>query len=347
MKPTVFVGSSSENQIYTLALQVGLKPYADVTVWSQGFFQPTKGFLERLMDALNETDFGAFVFAPDDVVKIRGVEHEAVRDNVLFELGLFMGKLGRERVFFIVPEALEKLRLPSDLHGVSSSSFDPDLDPKAAMASAYLDIISAIRKYGIRQDRVPQPLIETVNKPRILCTCSRQYYGLSFQKDVDLIKNETSKVASQITELHGTSSGELTDCLMENQYDIVHLCAYVNPKTGDIYFSDVDEKGETSPGAPADVLMANSFAKLIELCKTKLVILATCDSLVLGAKLARITNMIASTGFVQVDDILKWELSIYKCLSKGISLSNSFETASSMSNAPMLLLLKKDLAFTG
>jgi hypothetical protein len=66
-----------------------------------------------------------------------------------------------------------------------------------------------------------------------------------------------------------------------------------------------------------------------------------------GGKLAKITNMIAATDFVFIKDILHWELGLYKCLSKGISLSNSFETASSLSKAPMLLLLKKDIALIG
>jgi hypothetical protein len=57
--------------------------------------------------------------------------------------------------------------------------------------------------------------------------------------------------------------------------------------------------------------------------------------------------MIAATDFVAIKDILQWELALYKCLSKGIFLSSAFETASSLSKAPMLLLLKKDIAFTG
>ena len=75
--------------------------------------------------------------------------------------------------------------------------------------------------------------------------------------------------------------------------------------------------------------------------------LATCDLLLLAAKLAKITSVIAATDFISINDILKWELGLYKCLSKGISLSNSFETASSLRQAPMLLLFKKDIAFIG
>jgi hypothetical protein len=77
------------------------------------------------------------------------------------------------------------------------------------------------------------------------------------------------------------------------------------------------------------------------------VVLATCDSLLLAAKLAKITNMIAGKDFISIKDILQWEFALYKCLSEGASLSNAFETARSLSKAPMLLLLKKDVTFIG
>ncbi len=76
-------------------------------------------------------------------------------------------------------------------------------------------------------------------------------------------------------------------------------------------------------------------------------IVATCDSLILVAKLARICNTVAATDRVLVDEILKWELGLYICLCKGVSLSNAYETAAKISSAPMLLLLRKDVAFIG
>ena len=40
------------------------------------------------------------------------------RDNVIFELGLLMGALGRERVFILKPRNVD-IRIPSDLLGVT------------------------------------------------------------------------------------------------------------------------------------------------------------------------------------------------------------------------------------
>jgi Predicted nucleotide-binding protein containing TIR-like domain len=348
MKPSLFIGSSSEKLLYAFALQDQLKSSADVTLWSQGFFSLNTSYLESLINGLNDSDFGVFVFAPDDILTLRNETLASIRDNVLFEFGLSMGKLGRERVFFILPENQGNLRLPSDLLGISTVTFDTNRgNIEAALGPACFKILQAIDKFGVRQERLVPPMIEIIKAPKVLCACSPQYFHLSFQKDVELIKRETQKIAAQISELHSTDSEGLTKALMDNQFDIVHISAYVDPKTGEIYFNDIGSDGVPPIGVIIDSMPAVSFSRLIEMAKVKLVVLATCDSLILAAKLAKVTNMVAATDWVYVDDILKWELGLYKCISKGISLSNAYETASSLSKAPMLLLLKKDLAFIG
>ena len=51
------------------------------------------------------------------MLTFRGETSDAPRDNVIFEMGLFMGALGREKVFLIAPDK-GKLKEPSDLGGV-------------------------------------------------------------------------------------------------------------------------------------------------------------------------------------------------------------------------------------
>jgi predicted nucleotide-binding protein len=67
--------------------------------------------------ATKDADFAALVLTADDMTVSRGKAKPSPRDNVIFELGLFMGALGRERVFILKPKGID-VRIPSDLLGV-------------------------------------------------------------------------------------------------------------------------------------------------------------------------------------------------------------------------------------
>ena len=118
-KPTLFVGSSRENVGIAYAIQENLDNDVDVTVWDQGIFEAGHFNLESLQTSLERSDFGVFVCAPDDLTRIRGEDHRTVRDNVVFELGLFVGRLGRERTFILMPRGVDDLHIPTDLFGLS------------------------------------------------------------------------------------------------------------------------------------------------------------------------------------------------------------------------------------
>jgi len=118
----VFIGSSSEGLAIAEYLQAGLDPEVECTIWSQGVFGLSRGTLENLVTATGMYDYAVLVLTPDDLTTVRGKTQNSPRDNVLFELGLFMGALGRERTF-IVHCRDTQLELPSDLAGVSVATF--------------------------------------------------------------------------------------------------------------------------------------------------------------------------------------------------------------------------------
>ena len=122
MKPRLFIGSSTEALDIAYAAQESLERYAEVTVWTQGMFELSSYTLEALIETLAASDFALFVFAPTDVTRMRGTQQNCVRDNVIFELGLFVGRLGRQRSFIILPRD-EKLHLPTDLVGVTCATY--------------------------------------------------------------------------------------------------------------------------------------------------------------------------------------------------------------------------------
>ena len=121
-KPKVFIGSSSEGHAIARHLQLGLEYVVECTIWSQGVFGLSRGNLENLVEAAPQFDFAVLVLTPDDLVTKREASGNIPRDNVIFELGLFMGVLGRDKTFMVSCRE-DILELPSDLAGVQRATY--------------------------------------------------------------------------------------------------------------------------------------------------------------------------------------------------------------------------------
>ncbi|RKT13283.1 putative nucleotide-binding protein with TIR-like domain [Paraburkholderia sp. RAU2J] len=170
MKPHVFIGSSREGLQYAYALQDNLANDGEITVWTQDVFHPSQFTLDSLLKELDLADVGIFVFSPDDVIRSRGVDQAAVRDNVVFEFGLFVGRLGLYRSFIVAPKG-EDSRLPSDLLGVNFAIFDAmrtDENLGAALGPASNKIRALLKGVQPKVHRVPSecgiPILELRNR---------------------------------------------------------------------------------------------------------------------------------------------------------------------------------------
>jgi hypothetical protein len=153
LKPRVFIASSKEALLIARALQHELRDIAISQLWNQGFFRPGTVVLDDLVKGVDGFDFGVFVFAPDDVLKMRNKDYSAVRDDVVFELGIFVGKLGPKRSIFVVPEQDSDLRLPTDLTGVIPAKYTNDyiaqrIALEVAVSGAIFQISEVIRSLG-------------------------------------------------------------------------------------------------------------------------------------------------------------------------------------------------------
>jgi len=149
--PRVFVGSSTESLDLAYAVQENLEHAAEVTVWTQGIFDLSNYVLDSLIDALDDFDFGIFLFTPDDITKIRDKNFQTTRDNIVFEIGLFIGRMGKERSLILIPRGFEDFHLPTDLLGIVPGTFEPnrkDNNLVAALGPACNKIRKAFTKYG-------------------------------------------------------------------------------------------------------------------------------------------------------------------------------------------------------
>jgi CRP/FNR family transcriptional regulator, cyclic AMP receptor protein len=97
-----------------------------IEVWPE-VFRASHYTLEDLERKLDDTDFVIAIAQGDDKVESRNKEWPAPRDNVIFELGLAMGKLGRHRAILMEPRE-ETVKLPSDLAGVTTVTYKLGLD---------------------------------------------------------------------------------------------------------------------------------------------------------------------------------------------------------------------------
>lgn len=140
--PEVFVGSSAECLEVARQIQSGLERDAVVTLWTDGVFELSSTVVEDLLAQVARSDFAVLVVSGEDAVTSRNETSPAPRDNVIFELGLFMGELGRSRSF-IVKERGSRVRIPSDLLGVNAVEYHTGNDN--TLPSRIGPVCSAIR----------------------------------------------------------------------------------------------------------------------------------------------------------------------------------------------------------
>ena len=140
-RPFVFIGSSAEGLEVAKAIQANLDYAFECQIWSQGLFGLSEGTLETLVNAMERFDFAILALTADDLITSRGSEQKSPRDNVLFELGLFIGGLGKDRVYMILDRDA-KLKLLSDLAGITPATFK--LPNSGTMQSAVGSACTAI-----------------------------------------------------------------------------------------------------------------------------------------------------------------------------------------------------------
>jgi Predicted nucleotide-binding protein containing TIR-like domain len=152
-KPRLFVASSREALPLAQAIQQNLMANAFVTVWDQDAIHPGETVIDGLIRNCAESQFGVFVISPDDTAIIRDQNVHIVRDNVILELGMFMGRLGKERSFLVTPDFPIRIHLPRDLDGLAPERYDASQTDnlRAALGPSCTRIGNAIRRQVISQ----------------------------------------------------------------------------------------------------------------------------------------------------------------------------------------------------
>lgn len=119
MKRKLFIGSSSESMDLAKKVKKAIdkccSDWIETSIWNEnGIFELNVSTLSNLVKKTRIFDYGVFIADADDCVLQRDSIHEAARDNVIFELGLFMGAMGLNRAFVVT-----SVKLPSDMNGAT------------------------------------------------------------------------------------------------------------------------------------------------------------------------------------------------------------------------------------
>lgn len=159
MKRKLFIGSSMEG--LPIAKQLKAKVEANCgewivsEIWNDGsVFTLNKNTLDCLVRASRKFEYGILIATKDDIIKSRGVKKAGPRDNVMFEMGMFLGSLGLTRAFLLVEE---ESKLPTDYNGVTVPYFQ-ESNP-ASLDNAMDNIITAINTTRFSYNLKPVPSV--------------------------------------------------------------------------------------------------------------------------------------------------------------------------------------------
>lgn len=228
-KPRIFIGSSVESLPIADAINTNLDHEFEVTLWRNGFDLSTNT-VDSLLGKASSVEFAVFIFSPDDVSTIREQESKVVRDNIIFELGLFVGTIGKERCYIVKPRNT-KLHFPTDLLGLTTADYEPnrsDQDLSSALNFACTQIKSAAKKNGLTQrsqtlvhkesrKTVSLPLnsLDTEVLKQLITTVTSELYGIAlwsikqnlgksgYEVDISAIKLERQGLIQRENAFHG------------------------------------------------------------------------------------------------------------------------------------------------
>ncbi len=249
MKPKVFIGSSVESLKIANAIQSHLDYTCETTVWKDGIFELSESTLESLEKALDNMEYGIFVFSDDDISKIRNEEKPTIRDNVLFEFGLFMGRLGRKKVFFAVPESAKDLHLPTDLLGITKGVyFERDDENIYAGVNVFCEKVKKAidscshNDYGLIKHGMFQEFANDISKAltksknvNLFFIHSRSWRENNHNAIIDFLKNKNSQKLTVF--LPDFLNQELMNSFRDNFSDGKHIPTLIKDAVG--FFLDL------------------------------------------------------------------------------------------------------------
>lgn len=122
LKPQIFIGSSGNGIDAAKIVKSELSALGDAYLWSESdLWEPNDSTFDNLLRMSGYFDFGVFVATADDLtLTSKGEYNFEARDNVILEMALFVGALGKKKSFLLIENGVDK---PSDFLGIFMPEF--------------------------------------------------------------------------------------------------------------------------------------------------------------------------------------------------------------------------------
>ncbi|WEI14479.1 nucleotide-binding protein [Acinetobacter soli] len=255
-KPRLFIASSVESLAIAEAVNVNLDHAFEVTLWKNGTFKLSSSTIDDLVEKSSFVDFALFIFAPNDLSMIQSRNEHVVRDNVIFEMGLFVGAIGKSRSFILKPRDVE-MHLPTDLLGVTPADYDAnrsDGDLVSATNRACSLIKSEVERLGlINHERLSESkkiIANPVNYElkeqdyKFLAACLQSHtadpFGLPFHRISNNFRG-VNEAALQISLIKLERMGYLSKTVETDEYNSCDFYVYFITEMGiDILLQNED-----------------------------------------------------------------------------------------------------------
>lgn len=267
-KPKLFIASSTESINIVEAINIKLSTTCDIHQWDNAF-NPSTFTFPTLAKKANEVDYAVFVFHPDDDIVIRDNAYSIVRDNVLFELGLFVGTLGIKKCFIVCPDNIgeKTLRIPTDLSGITYCTYDSNRMAKAAesldaVATACGHIRILINGYEQEKQEEEELQVAPVNIPNEhFRNLETQVWNMTHE--LRRVEEQNSKIESSVSEYFNSIVRPATDREISEWIEGAKQ-NYDNPTiaTHNVFYTDSDVILPPLYGASSISLIVSSDAKV-------------------------------------------------------------------------------------
>jgi len=311
--------------------------FPDVTFWmSASNIEAGAKWAEMLDKELQETTFGIICLSPDNIKSPwllfeAGALSKSVNNSnnrvipycsgfipaeVTGPLSQFQGvQANKDGTFSLVKSinTLSDIKRPDDMMKTIFETWWPQLE-------------LALSKIRVAANAGP----ELVQVNNLFCGVTEDFAVRGGDKDIAILKDNFK---DKVTVVENMTLKKLRDALSSKQYEIVHLVGFVELSSGDFIFNE-NEK-----------VKPEGLLQLLQNSNTKLAVLATCDSLMLGAVLARHMSVISGAGTILVENIVKWEDCFYDMLAQGKSLTKAYDIAQATVDAPMMMLVRNDAMY--